>query len=482
MTLKSQCVLVMGLGASGRAAARLARSHGARVTVCDTREEDAFPESCAELRDAGIEVECGRDGLPPGRFDLAVVSPGLAPDSPLYRSVSDAGIPLLAELEFGWQCARCPTVAITGTNGKTTTTELVTHLLNSSEIPAVSAGNIGRPVSEVALEVEHEPRLVLEVSSFQLETVRDFRPDIAVLTNLTPDHLDRHGSMSAYARLKARLCERHAKTGITVIQSEALAYLRSLEIEIPGRLVTFSAASRRADLHYADGLIMGSLPDWQGPLLALQQTRLRGAHNAENVMAAMAVGRELGLSLEQMVRAVKSFQPGAHRYEFVREWNGVTFVNDSKATNLDAMMKAITATPAVVESEPNIVLIAGGSGKGLEFHEAGPLLARRAKAAVLIGESREAMRSAWSLFTTCHLAEDLEEAVRIAVELSESGDVVLLSPACASFDLFTGYAHRGECFKAIVEELTNTTYGGALWSSPTRDCGVGDTSSRENQS
>jgi UDP-N-acetylmuramoylalanine--D-glutamate ligase len=228
-------------------------------------------------------------------------------------------------------------------------------------------------------------------------------------------------------------------------------------------------------------LIVGSLPDWQGPLLAMQQTALRGAHNAENVMAALAVGRELGISLEDMVRAIKSYRPAAHRCEVVGERDGVVFVNDSKATNLDAMIKAIGATPAVLPDEPNILLIAGGTGKGQEFHEAGPLLAKRVKAAFLIGESRSAMREAWNLFTTCHLVDDLEEAVRFAVELGESGDVVLLSPACASFDQFTGYTQRGDVFKAIVAGLSATTYSASLWSNPTRDSGASKSSSREHQ-
>jgi UDP-N-acetylmuramoylalanine--D-glutamate ligase len=483
MNSNSQCVLVLGVGASGRAAARLAAAHGASVTLCDTRPEAALADEVAALRAEGFTVLCDRRAAPPEHFHLAVAGPGLSPTTGLYRSVKERRIPLLGELEFGWRLARRHTVAVTGTNGKTTTTELITHVLNAGGLPAKAAGNIGLPVSELARDpsLEAYGSLVLEVSSFQLEEAKEFRPEISVMLNLTPDHLDRHGDMAEYARVKARIF-RHQRAGnLTVIQTEALAYLRSLGVNLSGRIVTFSATSPRADLHYDDGLIASSLPDWQGPLLALQQTRLRGAHNAENVMATLAVGRELGLRLEDMVRAIKTFQPGAHRYEIVGECNGVTFVNDSKATNLDAMMKAVEATPAVTSGETNIVLIAGGSAKGVEYYEAGPLLARRAKAAVLIGASRDNLREAWSLFTPCHLAEDLEDAVRLAVELAEPGDVVLLSPACSSFDQFIGYTQRGELFKAIVEDLSDTTYGAPLWSSPTRDSGTGKTSSNESK-
>lgn len=482
MELETKQVLVVGLGASGQAAARLALARGAAVTICDTRSVEVFTGTFDELRSAGARIAFDCDQVPPGQFDLAVVSPGLDPSVQLYRSLRASGIRIVGELEFGWRLAECPTVAVTGTNGKTTTTELIAHLLKSAGRFAAVGGNIGRPASEIALSEQEAEQLVLEVSSFQLETAEAFRPEIAVLLNLTPDHLDRHGSMADYARAKALIFAVQQADNLAVVQSEAMAYLRSLRVDLPGRLVTFSATSRRADLYFEDGLIMSSLPDWKGPLLSLQQTHLRGPHNAENVMAALAVGRELGLSLEGMVKAMKSFRPGAHRCELVGERNDVLFVNDSKATNLDAMMKAVEATPCVAPDEPNVLLIAGGVGKGLEFHEAGPLLARRVKAAFLIGEAREQMREAWNLFTTCHLADDLEEAVLAAVEQAEMGDVVLLSPACASFDQFTGYAQRGESFKAIIEGLENTTYGGPLRPDPTRDSGMSETTSREHQS
>jgi UDP-N-acetylmuramoylalanine--D-glutamate ligase len=480
MTSVPQNILVIGLGESGQAAALLAAAGGACVTAADSRPASAFSGTLDNLRAAGVAVETGAEVIPSGGFDLAVVSPGLSPRADLYRSLSESDIPVIGELEFGWSHIGAPTVAITGTNGKTTTTELITHMLYEAGQRTVAAGNIGLPASRVALGGAVPERLVLEVSSFQLETTTVFDPEVSVLLNITPDHLDRHGSTAEYARIKARILSTRRTDAVAVVQSEALAYLRSLKVEIPRRLVTFSSGSRKADLYFEDGLVMGGSGDWKGPLLSLQQTRLRGGHNAENIMAAMAVGREFGLSLEQMVRSVKTYRPAEHRIEPAGEINGVIFVNDSKATNLDAMMRAIEAMSSMIAEEPNILLIAGGSGKGLEFHEAGPLLSRRVKAAFLIGESRESMKAAWSLFTSCNLAGDLEEAVMLAVEMAEIGDVVLLSPACASFDQFTGYAHRGDCFKAIVADLMNTTYGAPLLSRSTTDCGPRKTASKEH--
>jgi UDP-N-acetylmuramoylalanine--D-glutamate ligase len=242
-----------------------------------------------------------------------------------------------------------------------------------------------------------------------------------------------------------------------IIQSEALALLRALKVTIPSKVITFSANNRRADLSLDRGLVVSRLDGWTGPLLNMEATRLIGPHNAENVMAALAVGRVLRVPLETMVEAIRSYPPAAHRCELVAELNGVKFVNDSKATNLDAVQKALMAMPQAQLGEPNVWLIAGGRDKAFEYYEIGPLLSQRVKGAFLIGETRDKIRAAWSLFTPCTLAGSLLEAVAEAARSAVAGDVVLLSPACSSFDQFQNYQDRGEVFRQAVQSLRQKT-------------------------
>jgi UDP-N-acetylmuramoylalanine--D-glutamate ligase len=238
-----------------------------------------------------------------------------------------------------------------------------------------------------------------------------------------------------------------------IVQSEALAQLRALGVRIPSKLITFSANNRRADLSLDRTLLISQLEGWTGPLLNLEECRLSGPHNAENLMAALAVGRVLRIPLETMVASLKRYQPAAHRCELVAEINGVKFINDSKATNLDAVQKALLSVPAAHPGQPNVWLIAGGRDKGFEYYEIGPLLSQRVKGAQLIGEAREKIRAAWSLFTPCAIADSLLEAVTQAARNAVAGDVVLLSPACSSFDQFQNYQHRGEVFRQVVKGL-----------------------------
>jgi len=480
MNVKDKDILVVGLGLSGQAAARLLVNHGARVTVIDTREGATLKQDSESLSASGVDVQLGCTRIPDLDFEFAVVSPGLTPESGLYRKILEIDLPIIGELELGARFCECLSVGITGTNGKTTTTELIDHMLNQSGCPSAVAGNIGVPVCSRAEQTGSLDFLTVEVSSFQLETIECFRPAISILTNLSVDHLDRYADVETYARIKARIFENQRAFDWAVIQTEALAYLRTLGVELQARTITFSAANRTADFHLEGDMICSDLPGWEGPLLAMQQTHLRGPHNAENMMAAMAVGRTLQLPLESIVRALKSFEASPHRCEFVDEIGGVQYINDSKATNLDAMMKAVESVPSLGPNEPNIWLIAGGSDKSFEFAEAGPLLATRVKGVFLIGETRDRMREAWSLFATCQILEDLSDAVRSAAERAELGDVVLLSPACASFDQFSGYAARGDRFKEIVAELTSTRYSGSACSETTTNGGFIVESQTEN--
>jgi UDP-N-acetylmuramoylalanine--D-glutamate ligase len=297
--------------------------------------------------------------------------------------------------------------------------------------------------------------LTLELNSFQLESIQEFRPAVAVLLNIKPDHLDQYEKLSRYAATLAHVFKNQQVFDWAIIQSEALAHLRSLEIEPRSKIITFSANNRHADLWLDRGLIISRMPGWAGPLFDMDHAQLKGPHNAENIMAAFAVGHVLRIPLEQMVVAAKNYKPGPHRLELVAEIEGVKFINNSKAMHAASGEQSIEALPTGRGGEPNIWLVAGGKDKGLEYHDLGPLLARRVKGAFLLGETREKLRAAWSLFTPCVVVDSLLEAVSRASESAVAGDYVLLSPACSSFDMFQSYQHRGEVFRQAVQVLVN---------------------------
>jgi UDP-N-acetylmuramoylalanine--D-glutamate ligase len=456
MDLANKHVLVIGLGLSGQAACRLLRQRQARVVALDAADTSALQAQAAGLRKLGIEVELGASSLPARNFEMAIVSPGVPPTSNLVQQARERNLPVIGELELGFRHSLCLNISVTGTNGKTTTTELIEHVLKHVHRETIAAGNIGLPLCDVVDRTKALDFLTLEVSSFQLETIQFFRPAIAVLLNITPDHMDRYPGIADYARAKARLFMNQQLFDWAVVQSEALAQIRSLNLPVPAKTITFSANNRRADLYLDRGLLISRLPDWTGPLLDIETCRIRGPHNAENMMAALAVGRILRLPLEQMVEALRSYSPPPHRCERVAVINGIQFVNDSKATNVDAVEKALLTMPTIPGGEPNVLLIAGGKDKGFEYHDIGPVLAQRVKHAFLLGETREKIRAAWSLFTPCTVVDSLLEAVSKAFESAVSGDVVLLSPACSSFDMFQNYQHRGEVFRQAVQHLSET--------------------------
>jgi UDP-N-acetylmuramoylalanine--D-glutamate ligase len=453
IALENKRVLVLGLGKSGLAATELLRRRHARIVALDRADTPVLRTEAALLKSQGVVVELGAEEMPGQAFDLAVISPGVPWSDPILQEINRRKVPILGEFELGFQHSLCLNIAITGTNGKTTTTEIVEKLLTAHHLNTLAAGNIGLPVCSVVDRTKDLDFLTLEASSFQLETIQFFRPAIGVLLNITPDHLDRYSSMADYALAKARMFMNQQPFDWAIIQSEALAQLRALKVNIPSKVITFSANNRRADLCLERGLILSRLDGWVGSLLDMSQIRLVGPHNAENVMAALAVGRVLRIPLETMVASLKSYQPGANRLEVVAEINGVKYINDSKATNLDAVHKALLSVSSAGAAEPNVWLIAGGKDKGLDYHDIGPLLSQRVKSALLIGETGEKLRAAWSLFTPCTLMGTLIDAVAEAARHAAPGDVVLLSPACSSFDQFQSYQHRGDVFRQAVKDL-----------------------------
>jgi UDP-N-acetylmuramoylalanine--D-glutamate ligase len=454
-------VLVIGLGARGRAACELLRGSGAHVMAVDQADTAELRTEAGRLRPLGVEVELGATVPPDRQFSLAVVSPAVPGNNAIVQAMIQRQVPVIGEFELGYQQAKCLSIAVAGTNGKGTTGELIDHLLAHNHRKIALCGHGARPVCAVASETKDLDFLVLQVNSFQLETTRFFRPAVAVLLNLTPDHMDRYATHADYVRANARLFANQQPFDWAIVQSEALAQLRSLDLPLPSKVITFSANNRRADIFLDRGLLMSRLPGWSWPLLNTEECQLRGPHNAENLMAALAVGHVLRLPLDTMVDVLKAEQPGPHRCERVAEINGVHFINDSKATNVDALQKALLSVSAS-GNEPNVWLIAGGKDKGLEYHDVGPLLSQRVKGAFLIGEAREKIRAAWSLFTPCTVVASLLEAVSVAEKNAVPGDVVLLSPACSSFDQFRNYQHRGEVFRHAVNDLLTPAYGGSV--------------------
>ncbi|MCX7825793.1 MAG: UDP-N-acetylmuramoyl-L-alanine--D-glutamate ligase [Verrucomicrobiae bacterium] len=448
--MNGKTVLVLGLGRSGEAAARLLAARGARVLGVDNADHEALQAVASSLRAQGIEVRLGVASLGRVSAEWAVLSPGFPPQNALLREVEATGVPVISELELGFRFCPCPIVAVTGTNGKTTTTELCTAVLRAGGLRAIAAGNIGRAFCDLLATADAEQLdvAVLEVSSFQLERIVQFRPRVSVMLNLTPDHLDRYASLGDYAAAKERIFLNQGPAEWAVINADCRDRFASLSRPNAPRQVLFSARGRRPDCElWLQGTKIRSVQD--GELLDMAATRLSGPHNAENIMASLAVAAAFRVPSEAAREAVQAYQPLPHRCEFVAEIDGVRFINDSKATNLDAVEKALAGL------DRPAVLIAGGRDKGFDFSALKEILRKKVKFAVLIGETRGKLAASWSSVVPCAEAASLEEAVRRARRHAQPGEAVLLSPACSSFDMFENYEDRGEQFKRIVRTLAS---------------------------
>lgn len=444
-------MLVVGFGVSGQAAARLLVLKGASVVVIDESKDQTMKRRARRKKNAGIETRLGVKTVPTGigRFDAAVISPGIHPRKGLGLDVANMDIPIFGELEIAsWYC-QCPLIAITGTNGKTTTTELIEKVIRANRKRVISAGNIGTPLSDVAVRSDKLDYVALEVSSFQLETADSFRPSISVMMNITPDHLDRYTSLKDYALAKTTIWKNQGGSDIAVINTETERLLKEFGSFPPDRCVRYSIVKEEGDLWFDGVSVRGPIVEKVKLEARLDKTRLRGAHNAENVMATLAVAQALNMDLTKAWRAICNYKPLAHRLETVARIGEIEFVNDSKATNIDAMEKAIGAF-----SGP-IILIAGGKDKGFDFTSVTPLIRKRVKTCVLIGEMSHSMLEAWKEATECVHAQSLDEAVRLAAKRGLPGDVVLLSPGCSSYDMFKNYEERGEVFVRSVQKLQN---------------------------
>jgi len=477
---------VAGMGRSGTAAARLALRElpGVTIDVVDAKPEDELGGAPAELRAAGARVLLGEAARLPDGVDLLVKSPGVPTSSPVVAAALERGLPIWSEIELAARFLTNRWIAITGTNGKTTTTELTGHILRSAGGPVEVAGNVGRALATLPGAIDSAAVVVAELSSFQLEHIERFRPDVAVLLNLTEDHIDRHGTYGGYVDAKLRIFENQASADLALVNFDD-AGIAALAGELPGqarrggfsRVVAMAAetpavgdaapegaAPRGASGPQRGGTLLAGLAGdalWLRTatglerLCALDELALKGDHNVENSLAAAAAAAAVGVAPADIAVALRTFPGVAHRLQVVGASGGVTWVNDSKATNVDAALKALTAYSGPVH------LILGGSLKGASFDPLAAGTEGRVKEAILIGAAAAPLAEAFARrraavgerATPYVVLPDLEAAVAHAAAVAEPGDVVLLSPACASFDHYRNFEHRGEHFSELVEAL-----------------------------
>ena len=447
MDLANKRVLVVGLGKSGVASALFLQAHGAKVTVSDSKPQDQLGEEIPVLLDHGIAVETGGHGERTFRGqDLIVVSPGVPVDSPPLVQARALGEPVIGEIELASQFLPKNLVAITGSNGKTTTTTLAGEIIAAGGFSAAVGGNIGTPAISLVEQATPETVVVLEVSSFQLETIQTFRPKVAVVLNITPDHLDRHRTFEAYTNAKARIFENQQAQDVAVLNADDAASA-GLASRTQAQVFWISRKKEvKQGAYVRDGRIFFRDPKGQHEIMQTSEIPLKGGHNVENVLAAVCVGAVMGCDAGSVAKAVRNFKAVEHRLEYVATIRGVEYYNDSKATNVDATIKALESFPA------NVHLILGGKDKDSDYTQLNDLLQQRVKRVYTIGAAAEKIESQIKGVEVDH-SETLETALRRASAIAAAGDVVLLAPACASFDQFQNYEHRGRVFKEVVHTL-----------------------------
>lgn len=445
--LRGKRVLVVGLARTGIATALYCAERGARVTATESRPESEVAEAAAKLRAAGCALELG--GHREETFlaqDLIVPSPGVPSDAPLLLAARARDIPVWSEIELAYRFLKGKLIGITGSNGKTTTTSLIAHVLETAGLPVILAGNIGTPLISRVDETSESSVCVVEMSSFQLELIDSLRPDIGVFLNLTPDHLDRHASLEAYARAKARLFENQIERDTAVLNSDDPA----VAAYVPTRPQVYWF-SRRRQVEQGAFVRASDIVFRQGGaeqvLLRREEIGLPGAHNLENVLAAVAAASLEGAEREAIAAGVRSFAGVEHRLEFVAEIHGVRYYNDSKATNVDATLKALDAFPG------RLHVILGGKDKGSDYTVLREPLREKALQALLIGAAADKIEEQIAGSVAVERAGTLERALETASHRAQPGDTILLAPACASFDQFQNYEHRGRVFKQLVRQL-----------------------------
>src|SRR5579883_189018 len=449
MQLRGKRFTVLGAGRSGLASVRLLLKRRAKVFVSDAGPETKFPESVAELGELGVPFEFGEHTHLALEADTIVVSPGVPLDIPILTLARTKNIQIVSEIELAASVAEAPMVAITGTNGKTTATTLTGEIFKDAGWNTVVAGNIGTAFADVVdTAVGEHAVVVLEVSSFQLDTIESFRPKVSAILNITPDHLDRYKNFEAYIQAKYRIVE-NQKGHDTFVFNHDDENVRNCADTVNIRTLGFSLKDELKQGAFLTGddvvIRMGREKE---VLMNREEIGIPGPHNLMNAMAAALMTRAMGIEYDVIRETLRTFKGVEHRIEFVRELNGVKYYNDSKATNVDSVYYALGSF-----KEP-IVLIAGGKDKGNDYSQIKSLVEEHVKAIVTVGKGAEKIEKYFKGMKPIYSAGfSMEEAVRLAKEAAEKGDVVLLSPACASFDMFDNYEHRGRVFKELVNAI-----------------------------
>jgi UDP-N-acetylmuramoylalanine--D-glutamate ligase len=455
--LRGKRVLVVGLARTGVATAQFCAAHGAKVVATDARSESEIGEAAKSLRAAGVQLGLGgHNEKALLDQDLIVASPGVPADAPLLQVARAKGVTLWSEIELADHFLKGRMIGITGSNGKTTTTSLIAHILKTAGVPTIIAGNIGTPLISQVEQSNDKTITVAELSSFQLELIDTFRADISVFLNLTPDHLDRHHTLEAYGTAIARIFENQTKSDCAVVNADDPA-TRPYAPTKP-QVFWFSRKQCIAQGTFIrENEIVFRQDGKDEVVLRLEDIPLAGAHNVENVLAAVAAARLAGAEAAEITRGVRSFAGVEHRLEFVAEIGGVRYYNDSKATNVDATLKALDAFPG------RILIVLGGKDKGSDYTVLQKALREKAILALLIGAASEKIEKQIAGSLAIERAGTIQRAVEIASHAARPGDVVLLAPACASFDQFENYEHRGRVFKDLVHQLerqgANTSSG-----------------------
>jgi UDP-N-acetylmuramoylalanine--D-glutamate ligase len=443
MTFSDQTFVVVGLGVSGFAAARALLDLGATVRVSDAVSNAVIEARAGKLRAAGAEVETGGHELARRPADVAVLSPGIAPTSPVVRGLRAGGARVIGEIELAWTLARCDFLAVTGTNGKSTTTALLAQILAAAGIPSTAGGNIGTPLVDVVRALPADGAVAAEVSSFQLETIECFSPRVAVVLNVAEDHTDWHGSFEAYVRAKARITERQRDEDVLVCNGED-ARAMSIAARTRARVVSFFTARAPAD---GAGVESGRVL-WRGRfVMDVSDVPLPGVSGLQDAIAAAAAALEYGVEPPAVFEAVRAFVPLGHRLQLIAERDGVSYIDDSKATNPHA-------TVAAVQGLTDVVLIAGGRAKGIDLGALAGAVPP-VKAVVALGEAAAEVEQAFRGLVVTERATSMTDAVARARRRARPGGSVLLSPGCASLDMYDGYAARGRDFaRAVTDELS----------------------------
>ena len=453
MELKGKSVGILGMARSGLAAAKLVKICGGIPFVSDKAPTENLAPAIKELKYQGIDYETGKHDIEKlTKQDLIVLSPGVPIHDPVVQNLLQSGVEVISELEFAYRCLDCQIIAVTGTNGKTTTVALIAHILTQAGIPNASAGNIGKPLSSIVGQSNNNAWAVVEVSSFQLEASPTFHPRVAAILNVTPDHLDRHGMLQNYMELKQRIFQNQTY-GDILVYNAGDSVVTEMVANAKSRKIGFAINSNKASFIVKDNMVMISENGKMSTAFSITDIQIPGVHNIENVLAAVACTHSINVPLDAISQGVRTFQGVEHRLETIGIFQGVRWVNDSKATNVESGITAIKAMT------PPIILLSGGRAKMEDYHRAIQYFKNRVRLAIVFGEAGSMLETTWSSEIELHRVTGLYEAVKLAAELAQKDDTVLLSPMGSSFDQFHDFEDRGRCFKQWVKEQYNVLSG-----------------------